>query len=127
MSDLGNKAIFSKNLRMIMERFGKTRNQICDDLEIKYTTFADWYNGKKYPRIDSVEILASYFGLLKSDLIEDKGGVLSIDEKPHVETAREVLASEGIRILFDADANLTEVQINEIVSFIRFKRGEESH
>ncbi|MCQ5131447.1 hypothetical protein NE562_17480 [Butyricicoccus faecihominis] len=79
MEGLGNKKIFSNNLRFLMERFGKDRNQICNDLNFKYTTFADWYNGNKYPRIDKIEMLANYFGVLKSDLIEDKGGRLSID------------------------------------------------
>ena len=65
--------------RIIMDRFGKDRMQVCGDLGFKYSTFADWYNGKKYPRIDKIEALASYFGILKSDLIEDKGGALSID------------------------------------------------
>ena len=31
----------------------------------------DWVNGKKYPRIDRIEKLAIYFGVSKSDLIED--------------------------------------------------------
>ena len=48
------------------------RKQVCDDLGFKYTTFTDWYNGNKYPRIDKIEILADYFGVLKSDLIEEK-------------------------------------------------------
>ena len=72
MSDLGNKEIFSRNLRTLMQRSGKDRNQVCEDLGFKYTTFTDWYNGNKYPRIDKIELLANYFGVLKSDLIEDK-------------------------------------------------------
>lgn len=79
MSGLGNKEIFSRNLRALMERFGKDRNQVCSDLDFKYTTFADWYNGKKYPRIDKIEMLANYFGVLKSDLIEDKSGRFSVE------------------------------------------------
>lgn len=71
MSELGNKEIFSKNLRLYMKKAGKDRTQICDDLGFKYTTFADWYKGNKYPRIDKIEMLANYFGILKSDLIED--------------------------------------------------------
>jgi len=62
-----------------MERFGKDRVQVCADLGFKYTTFTDWYNGNKYPRIDKIEILANYFGVLKSDLIEEKEGHFSID------------------------------------------------
>ena len=72
MGDLGNKAVFSRNLRSLMSQFGKDRKQVCDDLGFKYTTFTDWYNGNKYPRIDKIEILADYFGVLKSDLIEEK-------------------------------------------------------
>ena len=72
MSDLGNKELFSRNLRTLMQRSGKDRNQVCEDLGFKYTTFTDWYNGNKYPRIDKIELLANYFGVLKSDLIEDK-------------------------------------------------------
>ena len=86
MSAIGNKEIFSKNLRSLMERNGKERKQICDDLTFKYTTFTDWYNGKKYPRIDKIEMLANYFGVLKSDLIEDKSwssNVMPFDE-PHM-------------------------------------------
>lgn len=72
MSSIGNKIVFSRNLRALMEARGKDRKQVCKDLGFKYTTFTDWYNGNKYPRIDKIEMLADYFGVLKSDLIEDK-------------------------------------------------------
>lgn len=72
MSDLGNKEIFSKNLKYYMTINNKTRNDICKDLDFKYTTFTDWYNGNIYPRIDKIEMLANYFRIEKSDLIENK-------------------------------------------------------
>lgn len=72
MTSLGNKMVFSRNLKRLMDRTGKDRKQVCDDLGFKYTTFTDWYNGNKYPRIDKIEMLAKYFGVMKSDLIEDK-------------------------------------------------------
>lgn len=75
MSSIGNKIVFSKNLRSLMEKIGKGRKQVCADLGFKYTTFTDWYNGNKYPRIDKIEMLADYFGVLKSDLIEDKADI----------------------------------------------------
>lgn len=71
-SDLGNKKIFAKNLKYYMEYYGKDRNSICGDLNIPYTTFTDWYNAVTYPRIDKIELLANYFNIQKSDLIEDK-------------------------------------------------------
>lgn len=72
MSNIGNKAIFSNNLRYYMRKNNLNRNDICNDLGFKYTTFTDWYNGIKYPRIDSIEMLAGYFGINKSDLIEER-------------------------------------------------------
>lgn len=70
MGDLGNAAVFASNLRRLMQSKGKDRMQVCADLNFKYTTFANWYNGVKYPRIDKIEMLANYFGVAKSELIE---------------------------------------------------------
>lgn len=72
MSNIGNKKIFSRNLQFYMDKAKKDRQQICDDLNLKYSTFSDWVNGNKYPRIDKIELLANYFGIEKSDLIEEK-------------------------------------------------------
>lgn len=72
MSDLGNKKVFSKNLRKYMNLYQKSRNDICKDLGFAYTTFTSWETGVNYPRIDKIEMIADYFHIEKSDLIEDK-------------------------------------------------------
>jgi phage repressor protein C with HTH and peptisase S24 domain len=41
-------------------------------LGFKYTTVRDWINAKTYPRVDKIEIMADFFGVEKSDLIEAK-------------------------------------------------------
>ena len=69
---MGNKSIFAKNLQRQMDLHGKTRRDVCQALGFNYYTYSDWVNGKKYPRMDKVEKLADYFGILKSDLIEEK-------------------------------------------------------
>ena len=48
------------------------QNEIAEAIGVATSTFNDWMKGKKYPRIDKIELLANYFGILKSDLIEDK-------------------------------------------------------
>ena len=72
MSDLGNKEIFSKNLQYYMRINNKDRNEVARDLNIPYSTLADWYNGNKYPRIDKIQLLADYFNIKKSDLVENR-------------------------------------------------------
>ena len=71
MSDLGNKKVFAKNLKYYMSINNVDRNKLCNDLDFNYTTVREWTNGTSYPRIDKIEALANYFGILKSDLIED--------------------------------------------------------
>ena len=80
MSNIGNKEVFSKNLRFYMNQRGKSRRDICIDLGFVYTTFCDWINGHKYPRIDKIEMLANYFHVKKSDLIESKDKLLVISD-----------------------------------------------
>jgi repressor LexA len=69
---MAHKEVFAKNLKNYMELNGKSRREVCAALGYSYFTFSDWINGKKMPRMDKVEQLANYFGILKSDLIEDK-------------------------------------------------------
>lgn len=67
-----NKQIMARNIQWYMDQRGITRQQLCDALDIKYTTLRDWLKGITYPRIGKVEAMANYFGCEKSDLIEDK-------------------------------------------------------
>lgn len=72
MSNIGNKETMSKNLKYFIEKSGKDRRELAEEWGFPYSTVTEWINGKKYPRIDRIEIMADYFGILKSDLIEEK-------------------------------------------------------
>ncbi len=72
MSNLGNKEVMAKNIQFYMDKYEKTRQDMCDALGVKYTTFTDWVKGKSYPRIDKIELMANYFGISKSDLVEER-------------------------------------------------------
>ena len=105
-----SKDVFARNLKRYMERAGKTQKEMADIVGVSAPTFSDWINAKKYPRIDKIEILADYFGILKSDLIEDKtveeketptvwDGGLSEDVKKLVEFAKSVPDDKAALIL----------------------------
>ena len=72
MNGLGNKEIMAKNLAYYVEKSGKTQKDIAEIINVPTSTFNAWMKAQKYPRIDKIEMLANYFGILKSDLIEDK-------------------------------------------------------
>lgn len=66
-----SKELFAKNLRKYIEESGKTQIQVAKEIGVPRPTLMDWLAAKKYPRIDKIELLANYFGILKSDLIEE--------------------------------------------------------
>lgn len=66
-----NKDILAKNLRKYISMSGKDRKEIARALGLPYSTLTDWVNANKYPRIDNIEKMAAYFGVSKSELIED--------------------------------------------------------
>ena len=82
MSDLGNKEIFSKNLQYYMRINNKDRNEVARDLNIPYSTLADWYNGNKYPKINKIQLLEDYFNIKKSDLVENRNNILKKSRIP---------------------------------------------
>lgn len=116
MNSAGNKEVFSENLRYYMEMQNKDRNQVCNDLEIKYTTFADWYNGNKYPRIDKIELLANYFGIQKSDLIE----------KHNREDEKSKIIEIAKTALFSGKEKVTDEMWEELLAFAQFIESREA-
>lgn len=91
-----SKKIFARNLRRYMELSGKNQKELADIAGVSPPTFNEWINEKKFPRIDKIQRLADYFGILKSDLIEDK----MTDEK---EADNEALAGIIVRLRMDED------------------------
>lgn len=67
-----SKEVFAKNLRYYMDSRGKNQKELAEIVGVSAPTMNDWLKAKKYPRIDKIETLANYFGILKSDLIEEK-------------------------------------------------------
>ena len=69
--DIENKEILATNLKKYIAMCGKDRKEIARALQIPYSTLTDWINANKYPRINNIEKMADYFGVTKSELIED--------------------------------------------------------
>lgn len=72
MSSLGNKPVMAKNIKYYMKQKGINAKELSKALNVPYTTVLSWTKAEYYPRIDKIEMMSDYFGILKSDLIEDK-------------------------------------------------------
>ena len=67
------RQIVAKNLNSLLEKNNKKKIDVFKDLEkygVSETTVYSWFNGKKYPRIDKIQLLADYFGVSMDYLME---------------------------------------------------------
>ncbi|HIR00499.1 MAG TPA: helix-turn-helix transcriptional regulator [Candidatus Scybalocola faecavium] len=72
MADEEQKRIFSKNLNKFLSQSQKTQKEVAEAINVSPQTFNTWCQGIALPRMGKVQKLADYFGILKSDLIDDK-------------------------------------------------------
>lgn len=89
MSGLGNKGIMAENIKRYMEKKGINAKQLAEILDFPYTTVLSWVNAANYPRIDKIEQMADFFGVKKSDLIEDKIDAI-INRHPDLHPIRKI-------------------------------------
>lgn len=126
---LGNKEILSKNLRKYIDINKKDRSQLAKDLDVSYSTLSDWINGNTYPRIDKIELMARYFKISKSDLIEEhQKDYYYIDEDTR-NLAEELLNNSQLKALFDASRGASpedlEITKNLLLNLKKKERKED--
>lgn len=102
------KRLFSINLKRIMLENGKTQSDIVKDLNFRQATVSDWLNGKKYPRMDKIKMLAQYFRI-------------SIDELISVSKQEKMSLSSSELALIKKYRMLTSSDKQEILNNIEFK------
>lgn len=106
---LGNKEVMARNLRRLMYAKGVNATDVCKALNFKHNTYSSWMNCKTYPRIDKIEMMAKYFDVSKSALIEDYAGDSSVIQDPDEEFtndarnfyAKYLAADQKIRKMID--------------------------
>lgn len=66
------RKIFANNLNYYMKVNNKIQDDLVKDLGLKTSTISSWCNGQKLPRMDKIVLLADYFGIHFSKLIEER-------------------------------------------------------
>lgn len=120
MKDNGdiNKKIFVKNLNYYMTINNKKQADLVTELGLKTSTVSDWVNGKKYPRVDKMQLLADYFGILKSDLTEEHDTSKLTDDIELQEYLEELKNRSEMRMLFSLAKDATKEDVEKAVKII---------
>ena len=68
---MDSKDVFIHNLNTIMKDRKVSRKELAKGLNVPYTTLTDWCTGRIFPRVEKINMIADYFGIKKSDLLEE--------------------------------------------------------
>lgn len=104
MSDEDIKKHFSRMLTYYIKLNGKQPTDVVKDLNIPFSTFSNWCTGEKMPRMGNVELLANYFHIKKSDLLDGEIDTDNMDKSHYLNTETAKIAQEIFeqdKILFD--------------------------
>lgn len=128
MSETDFIKLFTKNLKYFLEKSGKTQSELSRDLGLSKTTVSSWFNGKRIPRMDKVDMLCDYFGINRSDLMEDKNheeqSTYYLNDETK-EIAQEIFKNKELRLLFDAGKNASPEDLKLVYDMLlRMKRSE---
>lgn len=120
MSEETYQKIFSKNLNYYMNLNGKTQTDLINDLGFNKSAVSTWCNGTRLPRMDKVEMLAQYFNINRSDLIEEKDTTSGYYLKEETaKLAQEMFEDEDMRSLFDMKRNMPPERFKVHMEFMK--------
>ncbi len=114
MGNLGNKETMAANIRYYMAINNVTSTEMCKVLGVPSSTFSYWTTAKTYPRIDKIEKMANYFGISKSDLVEERKEKAPLSE-------REALLQK----ISEKLANLSPDQMAQVLRYAQFLQSEQ--
>ena len=89
-SNLGNKAVFSENIRYYLSKTGETQRDVARATRASEATVCDWVKCRTYPRMDKIQLLAEHWGIQMSDLVEKR----SLSNQYYVQKEAKMIAEE---------------------------------
>lgn len=107
MALVENKTVFAKNLKYYIELNGVRKIECARIAKVSSGTISDWLAERTYPRMDKIQRLADFFGIEKSDLIEEH----SLENQYYISRSATNLFNE---LMEDSDAVAIYQDIKEL-------------
>ena len=114
MTELEQKRIFSKNLNKLISKSDKKQVDIASDIGVSPQTSNTWVKGIAIPRMNKIQALADYFGVSKSDLVDNKPDEEYYIDPRTAEIAQEIKDSRELSALFDVQRGMSPEDLQTV-------------
>ena len=105
------RQIFSDNLKRLLDINNETQTELAQSLNINRSVVSSWLLGTRFPRMNTVEEIASHFGVQKSDLLEKKNYNDSPFQYPFIPDA----VAAGIPCTIEGRKELPTIGISDAI------------
>ena len=106
MSGEEQRRIFSKNLNRLLTIKDKTQKEAADAIGVSPQTFNTWCQGIALPRMDKIQLLATYFHVAKTELLDEQ-----------IENKDALAESVKIPVLGEVPAGVPIEALQEIIDY----------
>ena len=90
-----------------MNLFNLNQADVANLCGVTQQSVSLWLNGERLPRMGKVQKLADYFGILKSELLEE-------------EDSKELYKAKRIQTLYLVANNMEDDDFNELINFAKY-------
>ena len=121
------KKIFSRNLLRYLSLNNKSQKEVADAIGVSPQTFNTWCQGIALPRMGKVQLLADYFHISKSDLLEEHTTESDIPyylNEDAREMAQFLFDNPDYKVLFDASRKVKKEDIEKVKRMIDLMNGD---
>lgn len=109
------REVLSRNLRRLINSKGVDQKILADYLGLSEMSVSNWVNGVKYPRMGNVQKMADYFGVMKSDLIEDRDDVVHLPTSSQYPIYPPISAGLPIEVDGITDIDVEKISIPDML------------
>lgn len=122
--------IFSRNLNNYLEENHKTQAELAQYVGASTSAVSAWCRGQKTPRMDKIDKMCEFFGIKRSDLMEDHDANQKeyYFDKETADIAQKLYENKDLRMLFDAASDSEPEDLKALHSMIlALKRKERGY
>ena len=108
-----------ENLKALRKQHNLSQQELAKIAGVTDKAISTWESGTRIPRMGAIQKMADYFGLQKSDIIEDNSRILSGDADTWM-PARETESNESdAQLLQNAKRDLSPEDYRLVIALIK--------
>ncbi len=108
-----------ENIKRLRESHNLSQEEFGKIANVSDKAVSSWENGTREPRMGAIQKLADYFGIQKSDIIEDRDNPSYYLDPKTARLAQEAANDPDVRILLDAKRDLSPEDMQYIIDLVK--------